>query len=53
MQVREVIEQEHEYPFVIHSIKEKLVNISSGVTLNNDIAGNILNVADAGKSRII
>ena len=53
MQVREVIEQEHEYPFVIHSIKEKLVNISSGVTLNDDIAGNILNVADAGKSRTI
>ena len=53
MQVTEVIEQEHENPFGIHSIKEKLVNISSGVTLNDDIAGNILNVADAGKSRII
>ena len=53
MQVTEVIEQEHENPFGIHSIKEKLVNISSGVTLNDDIAGNILNVADAGKSRTI
>ena len=52
MQVTEVIEQEHENPFGIHSIKEKLVNISSDVTLNDDIAGNILNVADAGKSRI-
>ena len=40
MQVTEVIEKEHE-------------NISSGVTLNDDIAGNILNLADAGKSRII
>ena len=53
MQVTEVIEQEHENPFGIHSIKEKLVNISSGVTLNDDIAGNIFNVADAGKSRTI
>ena len=53
MQVTEVIEQEHENPFGIHSIKEKLVNISSGVTLNDDIAGNILNMADAGKSRTI
>ena len=32
--------------------KEELTNISSGVTLDHDIAENILNVVDVGKSRM-
>ena len=52
MQVTEAIEQEYENPFGIHVNKEKLVNIGSGVTLDDDIAENILNVVDVGKSRM-
>ena len=52
MQVTEVIEREYENPFGIHVNKEKLVNISFGVTLDDDIAENIINVVDVGKSRM-
>ena len=52
MQVTEVIEKEYENPFGIHVNKEKLVNISFGVILDDHIAENILNVVDEGKSRI-
>ena len=52
MQVKEVIEREYENPFGIHVNKEKLVNISFGVILDDHIAENILNVVDEGKSRI-
>ena len=52
MQVTEVIEQEYENPLGIHVNKEKLVNISFGVILDDDIAENIINVVDEGKSRI-
>ena len=52
MQVTEVIEQEYENSFGIHVNKDKLVNISFGVTLDDDIAENILNVVDVGKSRM-
>ena len=52
MQVTEVIEQEYENPFGIHVNKEKLVNISFGVTLDDGIAENVLIVVDVGKSRI-
>ena len=37
-QVTEVIEQEHENPFGIHVVKEKLVNTSSGVALDDNTA---------------
>ena len=47
----EVIEKEYENPFGIHISKEKLVNISSGVALDDDIPESILNMADVGKSR--
>ena len=36
--VTEVIEQEHENPFGIHVDKEKLVNTSSGVALDDNTA---------------
>ena len=52
MQVTEVIEQEYENPFGIHVNKEKLVNISSDITLDDDIAESILNMVDVGKSRM-
>ena len=52
LQVTEVIEQEYENPFGIHVNKEKLVNISSGITLDDDIAESILNMVDVGKSRM-
>ena len=52
MQVTEVIKQEYENPFGIHVNEEKLVNISLAVTLDDDIAENILNVVDVGKNRM-
>ena len=48
----EVVEKEYENPFGIHISKEKLVNISSGVALDDDIPESILNMADVGKSRM-
>ena len=39
-------------PFGIHVNKEKLANISFGVTLYDDIEENILNLVDVGKSRM-
>ena len=36
----------------MHVSREKLVNISSGVTLEDDIVESILNVVDVGKSRL-
>ena len=53
MPIPEIIEQEIENPFGIHVNKEKLVKIGSGsgVTLDDDIAENILNVNDVGKGR--
>ena len=39
-------------PFGIHVNKEKLANISFGVTLHDDIEENILNLVDVGKSRM-
>ena len=52
LQVTEVIEQEYENSFGIHVNKEKLVNISYCITLDDDITENILNVVDVGKSRM-
>ena len=52
LQVTEVTEKEYENPFGIHVNKEKLVNISFGVTLDDGIAENVLIVVDVGKSRI-
>ena len=37
-QVTEVIEQEHENPFGIHVDKEKLINTSPGVALDDNTA---------------
>ena len=51
MPIPEIIEQEIENPFGIQVNREKLVNIGSGVTLDDDIAENILNVDDVGKGR--
>ena len=51
MPIPEIIEQEIENPFGIHVNREKLVNIGSGVTLDDDIAENIRNVVDVGKGR--
>ena len=58
LQVTEVIEQEN--PFRIHVNKEKLVNISSGVTLDDDIAesipkryGSVDIIADSYKTKSI
>ena len=47
-----IVEQEYENPFGIHVDKEKLVNISSGAPLYDDIAESILNMVDVGKSRM-
>ena len=47
-----IFEQEYENPFGIHVDKEKLVNISSGAPLDDDIAESILNMVDVGKSRM-
>ena len=52
LQVTEVIEQEFENPFGIHDDKEKLVNMSSGLALDDDIAESILNMANGEKSRM-
>ena len=52
MQATHVIDQEYENPFGIHVVKEKLVNISFGVTLDDDIAENVLNVVDVAESRM-
>ena len=49
-EVTEFIEQEYKNPFGIHVNKEKLVNISSGVVLDDDIGQSIMN--NVGKSRI-
>ena len=49
-EVTEIIEQEYKNPFGIHVNKEKLVNISSGVVLDDDIGQSIMN--NVGKSRI-
>ena len=48
MQVTEAIEQEYENLFGIHISNEKLLNISS----DDDIAENIVNEFDVGKSRM-
>lgn len=48
MQVTEAIEQEYENLFGIHISNEKLLNISS----DDDIAENIVNAFDVGKSRM-
>ena len=52
LQVTEVIEQEFENPFGILDDKEKLVNMSSGLALDDDIAESILNMANGEKSRM-
>ena len=44
-----VIEQEYGNPFGIHINKEKLVHISSGITMDVHIAESILNIVDVGK----
>ena len=48
MQVTEAIEQEYENLLGIHISNEKLLNISS----DDDIAENIVNAFDVGKSRM-
>ena len=50
-QVTKIFEQEYENSFRAHVEKEKLVNISSGAAMINDIVENILNMVDVGKSR--
>ena len=45
-----IFEQEYKNPFGIHVDKEKLVNISSGAALDDDIAESILNMVDVAKS---
>ena len=52
LQVTKIFEQEYENPFAIHVDKEKLVNISSGTALDDDIAESILNIVDVGKNRM-
>ena len=52
LQVTKIFEQEYKNPFGIHVDKEKLVNISSGAALDDDIAESILNMVDVGKSRM-
>ena len=49
-QVTKIFEQEYENPFGIHVDTEKLVNISSGEALDDDITESILNMIDVGKS---
>ena len=49
-QVTKIFGQEYENPFGIHVDTEKLVNISSGEALDDDITESILNMIDAGKS---
>ena len=49
-QVTKIFEQEYENPFAIHVDTEKLVNISSGETLDDYITESILNMVDVGKS---
>ena len=51
-QVTKIFEQEYENQFKIHDNKEKLVNISSGRAVDDDIAENILNMVDVRKSRV-
>ena len=50
-QVTKIFEQEYENSFPVHVDKEKLVNISSGAAMINDVVENILNMVDFGKSR--
>ena len=49
-EVTELTEQEYKNPFGIYVNKEKLVKISSGVVLDDDIGESIMN--NIGKSRI-
>ena len=49
-QVTKIFGQEYENPFGIHVDTEKLVNISSGEALDDDITESILNMIDVGKS---
>ena len=51
LQVTEIIEQEYENLFGIHGDKEKLANIISGISLDNHIAENMLNMFGVGKIR--
>ena len=51
-QVTEVVRQEYENPFGIYVNQEKLVNISSGVALDDNIVASLLNMLDVGKSRM-
>ena len=51
-QVTKIFEQEYENQFKIHDNKEKLVNISSGRAVDDDMAENILNMVDVRKSRV-
>ena len=51
-QLAEVIEQEYKNPFGKDVDKEKLVNISSGVALDDDIGESILNMVNVGKRRM-
>ena len=52
LQVTEDIEQEYENLFGINVNKEKLVNISSGVALDADIAESIFNMVNVGRNRM-
>ena len=49
-QVTKIFEREYENSFGIHVDTEKLVNISSGETLDDDVTESILNMIDVGKS---
>ena len=51
-QLAEAIEQEYKNPFGKDVDKEKLVNISSGVALDDDIGESILNMVNVGKRRM-
>ena len=51
-QIIEIIKKEYENLFGIHGDKEKLIDIISGVGLDDDIAENIPNMIDEVKIRM-
>ena len=52
LQIIEIIKKEYKNLFGIHGDKEKLIDIISGVGLDDDIAENIPNMVDEVKIRM-
>ena len=52
LQIIEIIKKEYKNLFGIHGDKEKLIDIISGVVLDDDIAENIPNMVDEVKIRM-